>query len=136
MIKQEIQDYYLWNTKKIQTAVSKPKNVKCGYIYWTKIGKNIGCEVFGKNANFTRPVLVLKRIDLQKSLFLGIPLSSKLKNNPYSYIFKDSKGRFQNALLDQIRIFDTRRILSRCANIDKTELKNISSKISVYILAE
>ena len=135
MSEQEIATYNLWNAKKMQTADLRPKSVKNGYIYWTKIGKNIGCEVFGKGENFTRPVLVLKKFGIGKSLFLGVPLTSKLKNSPYAHIFRDNNNKLQTALLDQVRIFDTRRILSRCGSVDKMELKNIKDKIA-NILAE
>lgn len=133
MLEQEINDYNLWNVVKIQIATAKPKNIQNGHIYWTKIGKNVGCEVFGKNANFIRPVLVIKRFDIKSSLFLGIPLSSKIKNNPQSYIFTDSKGKRQNALLNQMRVFDTRRIVSRCSKINENELQKIRDKIKVHI---
>lgn len=133
MLEQEINDYNLWNVAKIQTATAKPKNIQNGYIYWTKIGKNVGCEVFGKNADFIRPVLVIKRFSIKSSLFLGIPLSSKIKNNPQSYIFTDSKGKKQNALLNQMRVFDTRRIVSRCSKINENELQKIRDKIKVHI---
>ena len=135
MSEQEIATYNLWNTKKIQTANLRPKSVKNGCIYWTKIGKNIGCEVFGKGDNFTRPVLVLMKFNAGKSLFLGVPLTSKFKNSPYTHIFRDSNDKLQTALLDQVRIFDTRRILSRCGNVDETEFKNIKDKLA-NILAE
>ena len=133
-MEQEINTYNLWNISKIHTAQSKPKNVKNGHIYWVKIGKNIGCEVFGKGDLFARPVLVVKR--LQNSLFFGIPLSSKIKNNPHSHIFVDSRDKRQNALLNQMRMFDTRRIVSRCSKINEVELQNIVDKISAYILAK
>lgn len=136
MLEQEINDYNLWNVAKIQTATAKPKNIKNGYIYWTKIGKNVDCEVFGKNIDFIRPVLVIKRFSIKSSLFLGIPLSSRIKNNPQSYIFIDSKSKKQNALLNQMRVFDTRRIVSRCSKIDENELQKIRDAISAYILAK
>ena len=133
---QEISDYHLWNTAKIKTAQSKPKNIQNGHIYWTKIGKNIGCEVFGKNLDFVRPVLVVKRFSIKSSLFLGIPLTSKIKNNSHSYIFTDSKNRQQNALLNQMRVFNTRRIVSRCGKINYDDLKKIAVRLSDYILAK
>lgn len=130
MLEQGNSDYNLWNVVKIKTEKSKPKSIKNGNIYWVKIGKNIGCEVFGKGNDFIRPVLVIKQFNIKSSLFLGIPLSSKIKNHPFSYTFTDAKNRLQCALLNQIRVFDTRRIISRCSKIDENELKNIIKKIS------
>lgn len=133
MLEQESSDYNLWNVVKIQASKSKPKSIKNGNIYWVKIGKNIGCEVFGKGENFTRPVLVIKQFNTKSTLFLGIPLSSKIKNHPLCYVFVDSKNKSQNAMLSQMRVFDTRRIVSRCSKIDENELRNVIKKISAIL---
>ncbi|WP_285655976.1 type II toxin-antitoxin system PemK/MazF family toxin [Helicobacter bizzozeronii] len=63
---------------------------------------------YGKSANFTRPVLVIKL--LSHKPFLGVPLSSQThkKHMPYHHAFTDNNGTEQIALLHQTRIFDTK----------------------------
>ena len=65
-LKQEIQD------KEITINI-KEKN-----IYFLSLGQNIGTESYGKGDKFLRPVIVFKK--LGKNYFLGIPLTSKVKD--------------------------------------------------------
>lgn len=122
-----------WNKKKINLDKMCPKNIKLGRIYWVSIGKNIGAEVYGKSANFIRPVLVLKIFYLYgNTTFLGVPISSKVasKSGFMFYKFKDTKERPQVALLTQIRLFDTRRKVSEFdANIKNNDFLALKEKI-------
>ena len=58
----------------------KPRDVV--YVY---MGQNVGSEQFGKGKEFLRPVLIFKK--LSKSTFLGIPLTSKIKEGVFYYNF-------------------------------------------------
>ena len=105
-----------WNAKKKETETKQETKVGVGRIYWVRVGQNIGSEIYGKQADFRRPVLVLNKIYIPNhlNLFVGIPLTSKT-NNKYGSLyhhFMDSKGRKQVALLPQIRMFDTKRVVT------------------------
>ena len=52
-----------------------------GDIWWCSVGINIGSEIFGKGKNFSRPVIVFKKIG--KDSFLGIPLTKQLKDGSW-----------------------------------------------------
>jgi mRNA interferase MazF len=73
-------DFDSWNLlkKKIQIKNSVP-SFKSKEIWWCNLGINIGSEQDGKGLLFSRPVLVIKKISRQ--LFVGIPLSSKIKED-------------------------------------------------------
>ncbi|WP_267891515.1 type II toxin-antitoxin system PemK/MazF family toxin [Helicobacter bizzozeronii] len=103
-------------------------------MYWICIGQNIGHEVYGKSANFTRPVLVVKL--LSNKLFLGIPLSSQThkKHMPYHYAFTDNNSTEQIALLHQIRVFDTKRRRTKVAQVSGETLKNIKDEIKNAVI--
>ncbi len=45
---------------------------KQGDIWWCSLGINIGEEMFGKGARFTRPVLVFRKFT--SNSFLGLPI--------------------------------------------------------------
>src|SRR6185369_4104731 len=45
-------------------------------VWWTATGVNIGKEMDGKNDNFERPVLILKKFD--EDNFLGLPISTHI----------------------------------------------------------
>ena len=81
-----------WNNLKFKLHNKKVKlHTKIGEIYFMSIGQNIGYEIYGKGNDFLRPVLVYKK--LSKTTFIGIPLSSQLKDGSYFYNFsyKDDK---------------------------------------------
>lgn len=127
-----------WNTKKKEISKkAKKKNINVGSIYWVNIGQNLGGEIFGKGSNFKRPVLVLSKIIKYNSImFLGVPLSSKTKNKSgfHFYHFIDNQNTKQVALLGQIRIFDTKRIVSYLSRTSKENLNAIKEQIAKRIL--
>lgn len=80
-----------WNEVKISLHATKRTipQFSEGEIWWAHLGENVGSEINGKNANFTRPVLILRK--LNKEIFLGIPLTTKHKSGIWYTSF-----RFQN----------------------------------------
>lgn len=105
-----------WNElkKSIHTS-TKPKSPHKGKIYWISIGQNVGCEIYGKGESFARPVLVLSKIQIGYiDSFIGVPLSSKTKGKKgfLYYKFTDDNGIKQVALLSQLRVFDSKRIIN------------------------
>ena len=52
-------------------------------IWWASIGANIGFEQNGKNENYERPVLIIKKFN--KEIFWGLPLTSKEKSGKYYF---------------------------------------------------
>ena len=124
-----------WNEVKKKTEESQKKNfIEIKKIYWIKIGKNIGKEVFGKGENFARPVLVIN--SFFNGSFLAVPLSSKThnKSGKLYYKFKDSKGQIQVALLGQLRVFDNKRKLQFIAHINENDFEIIKKKIKENII--
>ena len=119
-----------WNElKQAINSTTTRKSPHKGKIYWVSIGQNIGCEIYGKGENFARPVIILSKIQIGKiDSFVGIPLSSKITNKKgfMYYKFTDTKGKKQVALLAQIRVLDSKRIIKHfSANIPKSDFENI-----------
>lgn len=129
-----------WNElKKSINKSTKPKSPHKGKIYWISIGQNVGCETYGKGKDFARPVLVLSKIQIGYiDSFVGVPLSSKIKGKKgfMYYKFTDSKGNKQVALLAQIRVFDSKRILNPLdAEIKNDDFHQIKERLKKDILA-
>ena len=129
-----------WNElKKSINKSTKPKSPHKGKIYWISIGQNVGCETYGKGKDFARPVLVLSKIQIGYiDSFVGVPLSSKTKGKKgfMYYKFTDSKGNKQVALLAQIRVFDSKRILNPLdAEIKNDDFDQIKERLKQDILA-
>lgn len=110
-----------YNSKVISHSFFKERD-----IWWTSIGVNVGFEEDGKHKKFIRPVLVLKKFN--KELFLGIPMSTKLKNNKY-YIKVDVQQRMVSVLISQIRVFSSRRIEDKLAELDQKDFTRIKDEV-------
>ncbi len=95
-------------------------------IWWASLGINIGYEEDGKHYRHERPILIIKKYN--KDLALAVPLSSKLKNNLYyySFIFEDKKI---SALISQIRIISSKRLVNRVGRLNRSIYKSVIEKI-------
>lgn len=112
-----------WNTL-IKRLDRRRVNVYCHEkeIWWCNLGLNVGCEENGKNVNFERPVLILKKIS--KEMLWVLPTTSKIKNNQFYYkIFY--RGRYYSVILSQLRIISSRRLLRKIWFIKTEEFKKI-----------
>lgn len=113
-------DFDSWNHKKKEINYSKyqPPLFKERDIWWVSVGINVGFEEDGKHDKFIRPILVLKKFN--KMLFLGVSLSTKLKNNPY-YLPITVKGETVSILISQIKVFSALRIQDKLAELDEKD---------------
>ena len=109
-----------WNViKKKIDAKEKTIQFKEREIFWVSIGENIGNEQNGKGDSFSRPVLVVKK--LNKQLFFGVPLSTKLREGTYFYQFQFLENQKNSALLVQAKIFDIKRADKKMGMIKKND---------------
>ncbi len=120
-------DFDTWNKKKKEIDsknVSNDHFVNEREIWWGSLGLNIGFEQDGKNDNFERPLLVIKKFN--KEIVWVIPLTTVAKNNKFHYKLKSS-GSF--VILSQIRLVSTKRFIRRAERIAESEFAKIISKI-------
>lgn len=128
-----------WNEVKKELQKKDGAYVANGKVYWLSIGQNLGSETYGKGCLFKRPVLVLNKIYIRDYMnaFIGVPLSSRTvqKSGYLYYKFTDKQGVKQIALLAQIRLFDTKRVISN-ANISvlKADFDAIKYKMKDKII--
>jgi len=95
---------------------------KEGEIWWCKIGMNVGVEIYGKGVFFSRPIVVLRK--LNKDFFIGVPLTSKLKEGNWfaPVIYGGKEGR---AVLSQVRALDSKRLISRIGVLSDIHFSHI-----------
>jgi mRNA interferase MazF len=125
-----IKDFDKWNKKKKEIDkknVSKDHFVNEREIWWGSLGLNIGYEQDGKNDNFERPLLVVKKFN--KEIVWVVPITTVAKNNKFYYKLKSS-GSF--IILSQIRLISTKRLIRRAEKIAESEFKEIISKIKCF----
>ncbi|MES2678043.1 MAG: type II toxin-antitoxin system PemK/MazF family toxin [Pseudomonadota bacterium] len=98
-----------WNhLKKNLESDSNNRGFEQRDIWWCSLGVNIGNEQDGKNAQFSRPILVLKKFN--SHTFLGLPLTTSIKNHPlyYPIFFSGKNGAI---ILSQIKLFSAKRLM-------------------------
>lgn len=102
-----------------------------GTIWFCSVGENIGYEEDGKNANYERPVLVLRK--WSQKCFLGVPLTRTLRNGSYFYTF-EFESKNSCALLIQIRTFDFKRLSRLLGSIPDRQLYEIRKQLCSLIM--
>ena len=127
-------DFDTWNYNKKQID---EKNF-FGYvhereIWWCQLGVNIGHEEDGKNDQFERPVLVIRKWSSETIIVL--PLTTKIKRNKYHYVFKHDEIEFA-VILSQIRLISTKRLTRRVRKMDHKTFDSICNTLQALIFNE
>ena len=122
-----IKNYQKWH--KLKTLINN-QNIDIPYfriqqIWWCSLGDNIGFEQDGKNSNFERPVLILKKFS--KDVLLIVPVTSSDKQGMYYYQF-DYKDKKYSVILSQIKLISSKRLLRKIRRIDDEDYKKIKKK--------
>ncbi len=124
-------DFRKWTIFKENLNVKKREiYFRKGEIWWCALGINVGHEQDGKNGNFERPVLVLRKIN--RHLALILPLSSKIKNHPYYFPYRHDNRNF-SAIIFQLRVVSTKRFLRRLGTIEKDNFNRIFSAVIKFL---
>lgn len=121
-----------WNSVKKRTdSKNVVANFKEREIYWANIGENIGFEQCGKGDDFMRPLLIFRKFN--NNIFLGIPLSTTIKQGSFFYEFEFIEGVKSCALLVQIKTFDVKRLDRKIGMIAKDDFKKLENKFKALM---
>jgi len=130
-----MEEFDKWNEVKKET---NQENITFGFrdrdIFYIKMGKNIGFEQNGKGENFVRPIVVFKKFN--KNMFFGIPLSTQLKDGIFYYKFqfqKNDKISTNIALLSQMKLYSTNRLLNKIGVMSKDDFEKLKDKFKKLI---
>ncbi len=135
-----MEDFDNWNKKKknLQKRNLIPQLFEEGDIWWVYLGLNIGTEISGKSKSFTRPILIIKKIN--KASFLCVPLTtSKFYNDKWHpelkfKIFDEQNNLIENKLcFNQIKVLDFKRLKIKIDNVGEEMLEIISYMRSLYL---
>jgi mRNA interferase MazF len=127
MILENIIRLLRWCEEKIRLSEQAPNTLfKEGEIWWCRVGMNVGVEIYGKGDSFSRPVLIIKK--LNKDFFIGVPLTSKKKEGSWfaPVIFNEKEGV---AVLSQIKALDGRRLISRIGVLNDVQFSEIKNAL-------
>ena len=96
-------------------------------VWWCSLGVNIGFEQDGAGDEYRRPVIVLK--GLSKNTFVAIPLTTSAKPHSMRPSVGKIDGEEARALLSQIRVIDTKRLVRKIGYLDKEVFKHIRKTV-------
>jgi len=96
-------------------------------VWWCALGVNIGFEQDGTSKDAERPVLILK--GFSKDVCLIVPLTTSAKKNPYHIALGKIDDKNALAIVSQIRLIDTKRLVNKIGFIDKDLFQNIRKVI-------
>ncbi len=120
-----------WNIFKQRLDLEhKVPTFKQKEIWWCSIGVNIGHEENGKNQFFNRPVLIVRKFN--NHIFLGVPLTTKIKDNKFYHTIS-VKSKNQSAMLSQIRVWESKRLTHKMGEIGEDEFKVMRKKIKEMV---
>ena len=126
-------DFDQWNTQKKKVDERKVRRDLFFYereVWWCTLGVNIGVETDGKNENYERPVLIVKKFN--DAMIWIVPLTSREKLGPH-YLKVTHDPGMSWVCLSQIRTVSTKRLLRKIGMISEQEFGMIMGKISDYI---
>jgi mRNA interferase MazF len=99
-------------------------------VWWCSMGLNIGVESDGKNNNFERPVLILKKFNGQ--MFWAVPLTTKERiGDHYLKIVHDDGISW--VYLSQIKTMSTKRLLRKIGMISEIEFETVLGGVANYL---
>jgi mRNA-degrading endonuclease toxin of MazEF toxin-antitoxin module len=114
-----------WNElKKSLELNEKTFYLKEGQLWWLHIGRNLGFETYGKGRYFSRPVLVYRK--LSPELFLGVPMTSKVKSGSWYQLIRH-RGKVMTSQLNQVRVFSKKRLIKNIGQIDNRDFTKIKT---------
>ncbi|MEK7134673.1 MAG: type II toxin-antitoxin system PemK/MazF family toxin [Patescibacteria group bacterium] len=121
-------DFDTWNGKKkeIHGRDDAPFYHK-REIWWCALGVNVGSEQDGSGEEYRRPVLILK--NLGEQVCLVVPLTTSVNKHPLRPSVGTISGKEAHALLSQIRVVDTKRLVRKIGYLDKTVFENIRKAV-------
>jgi mRNA interferase MazF len=124
----------VWNNlKKNIDSSKKPEEFyfREREVWWCSLGVNIGFEEDGKNENFERPVLILKKFN--KYVLWILPLTRSFKNNDYYYRVLQGNEEDSVVILSQIRLISNKRLLRKMRMIGLVEFEDIKNKVKKFL---
>lgn len=110
--------------------VNRMPDINEGEIWWAAVGKNVGVEINGKNEQFSRPVLIYRK--LSREGFMGIPLTSQ--RHAGTWYFRISlRDKASIAVLAQARTMSVSRLYSKMGEIPRAEMEVLRRKfVALY----
>lgn len=121
-------DFDKWNSekKKIQTEATPPFCHE-REVWWCSLGVNVGFEQDGTGEHFDRPVVVVRGFN--EKVFLGVALTGRRREDKYYFPVGHIEDREASAILSQVRLIDTKRLVRKITTLEEVVFKELQEKL-------
>jgi len=121
-------DFNKWNElKKTVHGEGEYKFYRAREAWWCALGLNIGFEQDGTGESYDRPILILK--GFSKHVCLVVPLTTSRKKNPYHFDVGMVDGKEASAIISQIRLIDTKRLVDKIGFLEISVFERIRKAV-------
>ena len=110
-------DFDQWNEVKKKTNAEAPRLYTVREIWWCRFGANVGFEQDGSGRLFLRPVVIVRAFG--PNICLILPLTASKQKHSLRISVGDMQGKQASALLSQMRVIDTRRLVEKVGFMNK-----------------
>ena len=127
-----VKDFDKWNEVKKKLHLRKEKILfHEREIWWCALGVNIGFEEDGKNDDFERPVLVIRKFN--KFVLWILPLTRSHKTGDYYFRITQGDEDDSVVILSQIKLISSKRLLRKMRMMDEGEFKEIRERVKKFL---
>ena len=102
-------------------------------IWWCSLGLNVGVETDGKNDNFERPVLIVKKFN--QDMVWVVPITSRKGPVKYYYPIKyGDKNRW--VILSQLKTVSSKRLIRKIEALPESDFEQVSLLVKQFLKSE
>ena len=122
-------DFDSWNRQKKGIDVQKVHKqlfFSTREVWWSAYGLNIGSEENGKNKNFERPVIIIRKFNAE--MIWVLPLTTKQKSGKFYHKLERPLDD-SSVIISQIKTISTKRLIRKIGTITEKDYFEILQKV-------
>lgn len=121
-----------WNSVKkvLEKDIENFLQINERELWWCSLGINLGDEEDGKDDNFERPVLIIKKFN--NRIIWVLPLSTQSGNLKY-YFSINYKNIKSYVILSQLRLVSVKRLKRMLGKLSPKQFSEIKQKIIGFL---
>jgi mRNA-degrading endonuclease toxin of MazEF toxin-antitoxin module len=102
-------------------------------IWWAHLGVNVGYEQDGTGPSYERPVLIMRGFSTHMCVCVVVPVTTSKKRTRFYISATIAKGKQAAAIVSQIRLIDTRRLINKVGTLDRAIFNPIRRAVGTLL---
>ncbi len=128
-------DFDTWNgEKKYIHVYEKNRLYHERDIWFCSLGTNVGFEQDGTGTNFDRPVVIIKGFNAE--ICFVVALTGRKRESTYYRYLGIIDGRDSSAILSQVRLVDTKRLVHKIGVLNKNTFAILKNDLARVLLGK